>query len=639
VRAKTVNTTGNIFNIYLDYFTRCNFQNARRLALIFSRLEPKEMAKLVSALNTYIKKEMSRIYPPNIWMKAIDLGNLVGFPKAKDRVFKDDVHRWLTEPGPECSFTVDQIYAEMCTILGPQTGTGGNKYHTLDAFTKARYTWANSGASKYSELEYKNERIKTKLGSALSLTDKQLARLVSREGILADGLRAFVKPDEKGVKGRNIVNAPIGMYIRQKYLLESLLDGHLSISKQLTMFTSAEDKIQTIQRDIDLRYHIPIDFESFDYNVSFKFWEAWNRLLMDRLDEEGRQCQTILHSLFGNIDVYDADGIKTGKWEKGMPSGLYVTSFCGSLFNLVTQRLVEKISNGKYKAGLAQGDDGDMTTEDTPDLAELARYVSYAGMVVNIQKNWYTFGITEFLKQVVTKSAVYQYPARAYSSLVWAYPDFRNIDVEKKLVSLATIWKEFMDRMGITSEGEMIKDIHAAILHKLKWTKSRVRNWLHTPTQLGGFGLIPLEFTHKYTFKFEQLKLAYKHKRYRRYPTFENVFRDAEVAKFDPHKRIMTLRQHQLSIETIFGKTDITFEQYIEYMRWEMNLPSTIQYPFSKIKASSSLLFRKFGWSDTFVNNYFGHLEMSNIGSVLVSIMLDIAQNPMVNVFTSQLWK
>lgn len=71
---------------------------------------------------------------------------------------------------------------------------------------------------------------------------------------------------------------------------------------------------------------------------------------------------------------------------------------------------------------------------------------------------------------------------------------------------LATLFKELFDRSGLEMKEHIVcADLSRAVSTKLKgFSASTVRDWLHTPSAAGGFGLfplVPLRFRVKHEFK------------------------------------------------------------------------------------------------------------------------------------------
>lgn len=641
VRSPLVND-GTVRSVFSEYFRRVKAANYKTLSMLLSRLTPEELAYINSELNFYSKNVLSKLYFPNEWINYVDIHTLVGYPKTQDRIFSDDVKAWLVEGVQKVKITKEEVKKYIYDIMGQVVPSSRGFYNNLDDYITARYTWMGKGSAQDVKLEVDGIKQRNKIGLALSYDDKELIGILSEENMLDKGLRTFVKPDEKGVKGRYVLSAPTRLFIMQKYIIEWLLDSTPAKVRGLASFLSAEEKVLDIQNAMKDYFTVPIDFSQFDYNLQSVFWEAFNEYCIEVMPLEFRKYVYEFERLFGSIKVHDVDGNFVGYWNKGMPSGLYMTAFGDSLFNLVAQKFVEFKSNSKYKSLFAQGDDGVILVRksDNVDLDELARYFGEVGFVVNKQKNWFTPDVCEFLKMIITPTKVYQYPARAFSSVAWAYPDFRENTPLSKMNTLATVWKEFQDRIGISNDLEMISDIHAAMLKKLGWSKEKVRLWVHTPSQLGGFGLMPLEYGSKFVWDFQVVRPRIKGNVFRRFPFSDIRFRDVKVTNSVYLQVLDTTRFKVQSMQQVFRTNQITFKQYIEYYRAQSGLKNDLGLNLLEKNKLSDVPFKMFGFSDIFVTSLFGRLQMKNTLQQ-IAIALDALQSVSVrsNIMKPQLWK
>jgi len=634
VRSKAIND-GTFLSVATSYFRDyCGFTNGRSIAVILAKLDAKSFAKFGSELNTYTKRVLSGLYQERDWIKLVDINTLIGYPKNWQRNYKGDpkevVERWLVKGEERCELSEDVILKYMNRILGVpiKFGVRSQGYKNFKDYLIARWPWINQGASKYSQLKIEGDKVRTKLGTALSLSDKQLLAAASKTNIYNDGLRAFVKTDEKGPKGRFIVNAPFGMYVRQKYYIDYILNVCVGLSDKLGAYQTSESKYDRIS--VSLRsneMHVPIDFDSFDQTISIKYFNAFQKWCDNNLDGDYLYNSKLIHSLLTTIDVFDSEGNNVGKWNKGLPSGLYATAFLGSLFNLVGQMYLEDVSGGKYKSVLAQGDDGDIIAREEPDLNEISHYYKPTGLDVNVTKNWFKPGVTEFLKQVITAGNVYQYPARAFSSLAWAFPStFKDNSPIEKLTTLASTWKEVYDRFGLVNEQVMIDDIWRAMSSKLNWSKDLIYKWLHTAPALGGFGLVPVLTDSEFKFRGKTLNLKSSGNRFKRFPLPKNMFEKVTITKVNVWDRVNTDNQRMPTIFEVFNTQTPTWAQYIEYTRATSGLTSDLKIKLTRKKQKSDLPFRRFGFSDIYVLGYIGALKYVGFTSDYLTLVNAISK-------------
>lgn len=608
-RSKFCNPDGSVFSVISKYFQSVDFPNFRFLANCLSRFKPSEFASFASKMNLVAKNHLSKFYHPSDWIKLVDLGVLVGYPKTEDRVFKDDsVRSWLCDPMPDIALDVGRLKDLIHKCLGGVTRNESG-FQNFKDFLLARYTWMNDGACKYSVLKKNGSKVRTKKGAALSLSDRELLRAVSFHTIKNEGLRTFVKTDEKGLKGRFVVNAAFGHYVRSKFFIDYIIDNTHSKHPSLTLY-SKEDINFKIMRSLKKYFHIPLDFEAFDHWIHSAFFEAFHLWCSEHLTGDFKEQEAFCHSLFGVMNVYDEKGVRVGVWKKGVPSGLYATAFLDSLFNLVAQLYIEDESGGKYRSLAAQGDDGDLECSVPPSLDEIAVIVEKIGMKVNVQKNWHTVGMTEFLKQVITEDNVFQYPSRSFASLAWAFPaSFQNTVPVDKLVNLASLWKEFADRSGWWDEDVVVDDLFAGVKHTLRWGKQKIRAWLHTPSAVGGFALYPLALNYRFSWKPKILKNVFSGLRFKRFPHIQVDIVSSVFSTVFSKFKINTEYVPIPSLKMIAKKEAPTWDDYIEYTRATFDLKNKFGVTFPRTHQMSDILIRRIGYSDLFIKRLFGTFQ------------------------------
>lgn len=635
VRAKIFND-GTFFSVLMNYFKQCGFINYKKLAGFISKLSPVQISKLNSHLNVWAKRDLSKQFPDQQWIKIVDLHTLAGYPKTVHRVFNDDVANWLVNDTTECLMGVSEIKSHIYSILGRvlfNNNSGNGGYTSFKQWVKARFTWMGQGAGKGSNLEVDGVKIRSKEAVALSNTDEQLFKLIRLDKTYSSGLRSFVKSDEKGVKGRYVVNVPLGLFLRQKFYLDHIINNTIK-DENMTMFKSTTFKVDTIKNSLNTGVvHIPVDFEAFDHNISIKYWQAFDEYCQENLQGDFKVCAKEVFGAFGVMDVYDSEGKVRGKWNKGMPSGLYATSFCNSLFNLVMQREAERASGGEFKAGFGQGDDGDMTHgvekrlhyeyNVSVDLKSLSNAFSRTGSIINTSKNWVTPGKTEFLKMLINLDSVLQYPARAFATLVWAFPaSFKDNDILAKLNTLAGAWKEVGDRLRLDLDLIVVEDIQKAVLGKLGWKKDMVYSWLHTPTGMGGFGLLP--FVNKYIFKTKTVASRLKTKGlvFTGYPFTKNQVVSLRVIKNNDRTEIInTISEKEISVYTLARTQTPTWDDYVNYVRAKKGLKNKFGAMVHTKKAASEVLFRVPFLSDLFVKEDIGSVRLKTTTQLYLAFL------------------
>lgn len=580
------------------YFLDVYYQPIPRLlSRILTSGTPKLISKTSSFINTLTKVEYSVRYSVREWMGLVDLATMVGYPKQEDRIFSDNVKAWLQDEGNECHFSVGDIRSSIAA-----------KIHVLpvrpplepfDQWVLRRQNWIGPGSMNLSKLELDGVPAKTKLGFALSATDREVLRASRVEAAMHEGLRAFVKPDERGVKGRYIISAPFSTFVRMKYLSDRL-EAVAKFDPRMNLFRSTGDTPRELMSRLESgEVLVPLDFQAFDYHISSRFWVAWFSFLRDSLPE----CSDIIDSLaglLGRIPVRDVSGDQVAVWMKGMPSGFYWTAFLDSLFNLVACDLA--FEGTQYSAIVVQGDDCVVSSKGDPDLNEMSLLVDRTGMVVNVQKNWYAPGTCEFLKVVYTGRSAYQYPARAFATLLWAYPSFA-VEPSERLSALASSWKEYLDRCPMFNVDNMVDDLHRATVKHFRWPKRFVREWLHTAPSLGGFGLTPLRFSFRFKFRSRSEPVRVVGLRFRRYPFSKSMNLGLDIVRVSTSYVVHMPNRPPPSLDRVVARA--SWATYIEYMRAVSGLRNRL---FSKpLRLSTPVTsIRLPHWSDAATENVFG---------------------------------
>jgi len=624
VRSTQIND-GTLRSVLRNYFELINRSrnvsySSNSLCNLLARLKPTEFAKVTSALNNYVKGSLLRVYPVENCINFIDLQTLVGYPKSSDRVFKNDIPGWLVDKDNEYDRVVynkveiNSIFSELFGVTIP----GNFDYKNFTEYLLARGTWINSGSSKYSKLTVlekdKYEKLKTKLGVALTLSDRELLKLCDVKQILREGFHAFVKSDEKGVKGRYIINVPFGLYVLQKYVIDKFLFLKPQYSEILGLVSSGNKVINLIRQERG-GYFIPLDFDSFDHHVSFELYYLFYDYLELTMPEE-KNIINMLRKCHTKMPVFDVDGIKLGYWSKGVPSGMYMTAFFDTLVNIVYSKLVGKML--PVKVLYARGDDSVLYDKNNVNLTLLSEAYKNVGAKVNVEKNWKSATEFEILKMMCTYTEVFQYPARAFASVAWSYPDYRNNTISNKLNTIVSVWKEFADRILMDAdefEKLVIREFNLAFRNRVVY-KSLIQKqfkqnqffkiWLHTPNQFGGFGLIPLSVD--YQFKVKQKTINLKSNSKYPYPIIKSIVYSIDMDNNNAEKKINTMFHLDLTLRDIAGlDKPITWQVYLRFfniLRNNFLLASDKQFRV-RMDSSSTVIFRMIGLSDSFVDSLY----------------------------------
>jgi len=638
IRSKQVND-GSIFSVFKKYFDLLGYTNASTLSKMICVLKTEWMNSLFSFLNQRSKKYLSSQLDPEVWGRFCDLGSLVGYPKQEGRIFKQDIPMWLTNKGA-CSgfaYTKDRLKNVYSKILGSiHLNSEKPQFKDFNAWLFARYTWMNEGSNKHSSLQVDDEYIRTKLGVALSLDDTDLWNLISEKCILEDGLKIFVKNDEKGLKGRYVCNAPIGLYLVQKYYIDWIISHTPTKTPKLTLFQEPGYIIQVVRNLFNsLKILVPIDFDAFDTKIEYIFWDALNEWIIERCPPEISRLSSYFTSFIGRISIYDENNKRVGIWTRGLPSGLYATAFVGSLFNLTMQELISE-DTGLFDPTAAQGDDGIIcTTRETMSLfgdssevylARIQLEFNKVCAVVNENKNWIVLSevkpAVEYLKMVITPFSVEQYPARVFSSIAWNYPSNKPLSTYEKLISLANLWKEFFDRSHSYYENEMVSDIHGMLMNKFNWSKDLIRKWIHTPVAVGGFGLVPLDLSTRFVYRSNSKKLKAKGLIYPRYPFMHSSIWKIDNIVIDLKAILDSSKHSPKTLESLSRNRPPKWGDFVEYVRYSQGLENKLTDIPAVRDNFGNIPFRILGYSDLYIIKNIGGFDFRGITKDYLSCLL-----------------
>jgi hypothetical protein len=425
-------------------------------------------------------------YLPSEIRYWIDWSNLSGYPKMAFRELKDDPDEWLVKDvptSPSASWWSSQFKKtfEENIVASPI------QVKSLRQFALDRWMWVTSGATTFSHAMINDKVVKTKFGAALSLSDDEILDLVFNRSE-KDVIGVFIKPDEKGFKRRLIANVPLGPYIvaaHVLYVIKLFVGSTPSYNKFDMNLGEHLDIVTMLQKGV---IAIPLDESSWDYNFSRTTWIGFT----DFIEKEFSPFVDV--SFFRTFfdQAHWVFGERSGPWNAGMPSGLALTSYLNSWVNYIKQTVIQPTSLKFYAAGddalnlRALDDDIDMNV-----LSE--RYKKLFSAEVKVTQNWKARQYAEFLKTIYSKDGLTGYPARVYSSLIWAIDLRDDGSPATRLNEIASLWKQLYDRIGKPmDEREVAADLARSIKNKVKgFTTAMAKDWLHSPKAFGGFGKIP----------------------------------------------------------------------------------------------------------------------------------------------------
>lgn len=417
------------------------------------------------------------------WYCYLDIQNIAGYPAMIDRDMSDDPQLWLSTPSVSY-YDADWWSKQFRKTYFSQTFNPNPSILSYKDFVLHRWLWVTDGATRFSAAKLDGEVVKTKFGAALSLSDDELLKHAYLQHPTSFIIGVFLKPDEPGYKRRLIANVSLGPYLvaaYMRYFFEQNIGTNPSF---MHLKVSVGDRVNIVQMIREGVTMVPLDESSYDYNVSKESWDGFISFLTE-LDPNNDAFK--LFSYYKSNAKWSFDG-REGNWLAGMPSGLALTSYLNSWMNYIKQ---SQIIPGML--AFAAGDDVLTALRNMGvDLEAVSREYAKFGSSINATKNWVAQAYAEYLKVLLHSKGTTGYPARIYSSLIWA-GKVRTFLPSDRLPELSELFKQFFDRLGQPFDVDLVStDLASAISHKVKgFNRSMARDWLHSPRAYGGFGLFP----------------------------------------------------------------------------------------------------------------------------------------------------
>lgn len=417
------------------------------------------------------------------WYCYLDIQNIAGYPVMLDRDMSDDPELWLSTPSISL-YDANWWSSQFKKTYLSQTFNPNPTILSYKDFVLHRWLWVTDGATRFSTATLDGEVVKTKFGAALSLSDDELLQHAYLQHPSSLTIGVFLKPDEPGYKRRLIANVSLGPYLVAAYMRYFFEQNIGSNPSFMHLKVSVGDRLDIMEMIREGATMVPLDESSYDYNVSSESWDGFIQFI-NNLDPNNDAFK--LFSYYKNNAKWNFDG-REGSWLAGMPSGLALTSYLNSWMNYIKQ---SQIIPGML--AFAAGDDVLTALYNMGiDLEAVSREYAKFGSSINATKNWVAQSYAEYLKVLLHSKGTTGYPARIFSSLIWA-GKVRSFLPSDRLPELSELFKQFFDRLGQPFDVELVAtDLASAISHKVQgFNKAMARDWLHSPRAYGGFGLFP----------------------------------------------------------------------------------------------------------------------------------------------------
>lgn len=439
----------------------------------------------LSALKTKLLRSTDKL--PATFPFWIDLSYLAGYPKMEDREMVDDPFLWLSTD-VSSQYSASWWQEQFSNTFYESVVNTPAHLMSLEIFTVRRWLWTTDGATSFSKLYLGDEKVKTKFGAALSLSDDELLSLISFDKD-RDSIKIFIKPDEAGYKRRLIANVPLGAYIVASYV-RYIIESYVGKSPTfLQLEVTPVDAMSVVQLIRERHMAMPLDESGYDYHVSRESWLGFFEFL--KVNFPNNSGVIYLEKYFHSVSWVDPMTAEKGRWTSGMPSGLALTSFLNSWMNFIKQR---EITPGDL--GWAAGDDVLTFPYDYKSLPRVEADYAMFGSAVNSMKNWQSWSWAEYLKVLYNEHGSIGYPARVFGSLMWTGSQ-RTFLPADRLAELAELFKQFFDRLGLRmTKPEIVKyiasDLARAVSQKVEgFGTQEATDWLFAARANGGFGCLP----------------------------------------------------------------------------------------------------------------------------------------------------
>lgn len=468
--------------IFLNYFRLSQIATPSS-ATIWLRTSLQVVIPFFSHLKAYLHVNIDRL-PPVAYMYS-EMDTIAGYPKNEHRALTDDPRQWLTVDVPD-QHDAEWWASSIAYLLQSNIVKPTRPLMNFLQFVESPWLWVTSGASSNSSLMLGDKKIRTKFGAAVSLTPQQLLACVLHAiDPHSVNIDIFLKQDERGFKRRIIANMDLGSYLIAAYIRYLLEYINGPMPRWMTAKTTPTLDLSVIQLLRTNNRAMPLDESQFDHHLSRDAWmgfiKALKYLFPDNLGVSLFDC------LFSNSTYYQPETGLGGRWRKGMPSGLAITSIGNTLFNAVKQQAI--ISPVHF----ALGDDVLLFPEGYT-IAQISDYYATYGAEVNVKKNWESNTHAEYLHFLYNKHGRTGLPARMYGSLMYGIR-FDDATPLSRLYELATMWKDFFDRACLMFDESLVAADLARAVSK-RWagfSAATARTWLHIPKALQGFGLLPYQ--------------------------------------------------------------------------------------------------------------------------------------------------
>lgn len=361
--------------------------------------------------------------------------------------------------------------------------------------------WVRPGAGSESVNIRGVKTGRARLAFALNHTVEEICAMVS-DATFCDSIRVNIKV-ELGQRRRLFASVGEVINIGQAFLSQWIEASFRNVrfeQKESTLFMSSEEMWHAwlgLTTRMNGRHSIvyPFDASSFDHTIGKNEIDACYDFCATILKKCGVH-KDVTHLLEINRQQYfNLRVVGYGTLQHGMPSGLRWTALFDTLVNLgrasVTQDISRLLGGDDRWFKICQGDDALIVCKHPREYFLYNCMIDAIGVGSNPHKNYLCVNNYEYLRKHHTSMGPSGYLARKVPGMLYRNPMSYGVQ------PWFQVFREAESQLGVILSRGGNCDVMRAGLHE--WASSEVGSesdlsiWLHSPTNVGGFGMYPLK--------------------------------------------------------------------------------------------------------------------------------------------------
>jgi hypothetical protein len=421
---------------------------------------------------------------------------------------------------------------------------------TPEQYAQNPMNWGTPGAALYDKkniLKINNgkklvDAQNTKWLQALTVEPKEVLRSMKTKK--AQYCRQNEKLETK--KSRGVINCDIETFWKMDYISEAYLEEMMAGSSLSTLFMNGSQLREYWAKTaifVDSEWRLPLDQSKFDQEQTKTMIKVFLKVMRERLIISGSMTQEAAE-IFDNAEYamlrgYVSVGSKRIPYKNGVLSGWRWTALIDTMLNAATlETAVEE--NGVADSLVdytAQGDDLQTRWKNALAAAATWSKIQEYGFIVNPAKFFISQKRDEFLRKIITPNVIDGYPGRAINSIMWRNPANPKPEEGKNRISeMLDQWHIIVNRMNTKFKNiwqEMSKDIARAN----KMRARDIKDWLRTPTSVGGGGITEMGITERWMVVSEDAHLEATFTNNEQLPGLESIIKEAATVTDDRIKQ------------------------------------------------------------------------------------------------------